>query len=89
MRAGVDARPHEDSMAFAKGRQVQDEPPKAECLRRWPALQLKCFAVYYNGRKEGYVIERLSNGRRVSVTAERTAYEAWRTCLAVLEDSGF
>lgn len=74
-------------MAFAKGRQAAEETAKAECLRRWPELKLKCKARYYHGRCEGYIVEREREGkaRRVMVSGEHSASEAWRTALAVLE----
>lgn len=71
-------------MAWARGRQPAIETAKAECLRRWPDLQLKCTAVYWNTKREGFVITTPS--RKGVIAGERSASEAWTTCLAKLED---
>lgn len=69
-------------MAFAKGRQAMDETPKAECLRRWPALNLSCAARRYKGRIEGFVITK--NGQDIFGTGSRAASEAWSVALSIL-----
>lgn len=73
-------------MAFAKGRQPAEETAKNECLRRWPELKLKCRALYWNGRIDGFIIER--GEKRLMVAGERSASEAWSTALCVLEAKG-
>jgi hypothetical protein len=68
-------------MAWAKGRQAAIETAKAECRRRWPKAQLSCRAVYFQTRREGFIVE--AKGRFIA--GERSASEAWRTALARLE----
>lgn len=75
-------------MAFQRGRQAAEETAKAECLRRWPHLMLRCRAVYFDTRLEGYVITKddLSYGGRHTVGTGRSASDAWSNCLANLDE---
>jgi hypothetical protein len=72
-------------MARQKGRQAAEETAKAECLRRWPLLILKCVARYYNGKLEGYVVIPGMSERLKPLGAARSAAEAWSECLSKLE----
>lgn len=71
-------------MAFARGRQAVEETAKAECLRRWPELKLLCYAVYWQGHHEGFVIEKLRDQKRIFVCGCKSSSDAWRECLAKL-----
>jgi len=72
-------------VAFQRGRRAAEETAKAECLRRWPELQLQAEARYYEGGLEGYVV--FKNGdSSVSLGAARSASEAWGICLGKLEE---
>jgi hypothetical protein len=75
-------------MALASGRVAAVETAKAECLRRWPMLMLKCEAVYYDYKLKGYVVtaDDLSYGGHRTVGTGLSASEAWSNCLANLED---
>lgn len=73
-------------MAWAKGRQAASETAKAECLRRYGRLMLKCEARYYNGRLEGFVVtwDDLSYGGKRFIAGAKSASEAWREALSKL-----
>lgn len=79
-------------MAFQRGRQAAEETSKAECLRRWPHLLLRCKAVYadrgFGWRCQGYVITKddLSYGGRRTIATGLSASEAWRDCLVKLDE---
>ena len=72
-------------MAWLKGRQPQEETAKAECLRRWPNLKLTCVAVYYHGKREGYVM--LKDGKSFALLGDKTAERTWQNCISHLEDA--
>jgi hypothetical protein len=75
-------------VASQRDRQAEEETAKAECVRRWPTLNLCCEARYYNGKVEGYVImqDKLDYGRPRSVGYGKSASDAWRDALGRLDD---
>jgi len=66
-------------MSFDDRTMRMDDSPRSRVLQVHP--KCKCEAVYWNGRREGYVVS--LNGK--TIAASRQAYQAWLEAEAKLE----